>query len=174
MGQSTNSLERRYNALLKAFPAYSEPKITIIDMGDWGCFSTVEEYGEKTHYDYDIEHPERYCPNRQHQPPEHAEAHAAYQARCAADASEPRSFSSRSSNVDESAAYTRRDYQPPPPEDPVLYDHLTKYNKRPPLDPPLWETATKPIKEGKSLVDPRHGLGGPGGGSLVVIESKRR
>ena len=115
MGQTTNSLERRYNALLKAFPAYAEPKITIIDMGDWGCFSTVEEYGEKVHYDYDIEHPERYCPNRQHQPPEHADADAAYQARCAADANEPPSFSSRVAADDESAAYTRRDYEPPPP-----------------------------------------------------------
>jgi hypothetical protein len=176
MNFSTNALYQRYNRLLKTFPDFGEPKVTIYDMGDWGCFSVVEENGEQKSYDYDIEHPERYCPNRRDQPPEHAAQHAAYEARCAAISAESRRLQSRLAVEEESAAYTRRDYEPPPPGDPVLYDHLTKYNNGPPLDPPLWETWSKtgPIVEGKSLIDPRQGLGGPGGGSLVVVESKRR
>ena len=174
MNFSTNALFQRYERLLKAFPDFGEPKITIVDMGDWGCFSVVEENGERKSYDYDIEHPERYCPNRRDQLPEHAEQHAAYLAECAEISAESRRLQSRLAADEEFAAYTRRDYEPPPPEDPVLYDHMTKYHNSPPLKPPLWETASKPIQEGKSLVDPRQGLGGPGGGSLVVVESKGR
>lgn len=138
MNNSTNGLEQRYKALLKVFPNFGEPHITIIDMGSWGVFSTVEANGEKTHYDYDIEHPERYCPNRQHQPPEHAERHAAYLDKCRAISNESRRRGSQLAGEDESAPFTRRDYEPPPPSDPVLYDHMTKYGQGPPSKPPLW------------------------------------
>ena len=177
IGQKTKSLERRYDSLVKVFPAPGERKITIIDFGPWGAFSYVEENGEITSYDWDIEHPERYCPNRQVQPPEHAERHAAYLAEVAALSSESSSFSSRAAPDDDPvAAFTRRDYEPPRPSDPVLYDHLTKFDKGPPLDPPLWETWSErdPIAEKPPLPDRRAGQGGPGLGELRIVEPERR
>ncbi len=168
MNHSTSGLYQRYNALCRVFPPFPERQVFIVDFGSWGCFSTVIENGETQYYRYDIENPDRYCPNRKDQPAPEA---AAQPTEPQENKSEPRSFSARVPE-DPASALTRRDYQPTPPSDPVLYDHLTKYDQAPPLDPPLWETWSQkpPIREGPSLPNNPAGHGIPAAGELRLLE----
>lgn len=155
MNHSTNGLYQRYNALCRVFPPFMERQVQIVDFGPWGCFSAVTENGETTHYDYDIENPDRYCPNRKDQPEQPKQPTQPNQTtKLERTESEPPSFSSRVPE-NPASAFTRCDYQPPQPSDPLLYDHLTKFDKGPPLNPSLWETGSPkpPIREGPRLRD---------------------
>lgn len=183
MNHSTRGLYQRYQALCRVFPPFTERQVHIIDFGPWGCFSAVIENGVTTHYDYDIENPDRYCPNRKDQPDARPEQpkelnqpttqpnRSKQPDPSQQTASEPPSFSSRVPE-DPANAFTRRDYQPAQPSDPVLYDHLTKFDKGPPLDPPLWETWSQqpPIREGPPLPDNPAGRGIPASGELRLLE----